>query len=106
MYIQEINYYCFVDGETIASISTTFLDVLTIFSLNFSPVGKGPLILWLVRQKIFTRGALSRGEGGIGVRDIAPPSLGNLGTKFSEMSFPHFKTYFTQIGCCYLKTII
>ena len=106
MYIQEINYYCFVDGETIASISTTFLDVLTIFSLNFSPVGKGPLILWLVRQKIFTRGALSRGEGGIGVRDIAPPSLGNLGTKFSEMSFPHFKTYFTQIGHCYLKTII
>ena len=106
MYIQEINYYCFVDGETIASISTTFLDVLTIFSLNFSPVGKGPLILWLVRQKIFTRGALSRGEGGIGVRDIAPPSLGNLGTKFSEMSFPHFKTYFAQIGRCYLKTII
>ena len=106
MYIQEINYYCFVDGETIASISTTFLDVLTIFSLNFSPVGKGPLILWLARQKIFTRGALSRGEGGIGVRDIAPPSLGNLGTKFSEMSFPHFKTYFTQIGHCYLKTII
>ena len=106
MYIQEINYYCFVDGETIASISTTFLDVLTIFSLNFSPVGKGPLILWLVRQKIFTRGALSRGEGGIGVRDMAPPSLGNLGTKFSEMSFPHFKTYFTQIGHCYLKTII
>ena len=106
MYIQEINYYCFVDGETIASISTTFLDVLTIFSLNFSPVGKGPLILWLVRQKIFTRGALSQGEGGIGVRDIAPPSLGNLGTKFSEMSFPHFKTYFTQIGHCYLKTII
>ena len=106
MYIQEINYYCFVDGETIASISTTFLDVLTIFSLNFSPVGKGPLILWLVRQKIFTRGALSRGEGGIGVRDMAPPSLGNLGTKFSEMSFPHFKTYFTPIGHCYLKTII
>ena len=63
MYIQEINYYCFVDGETIASISTTFFDVLTIFSLNFSPVGKGPLILWLVRQKIFTRGALSRGGG-------------------------------------------
>ena len=106
MYIQEINYHCFVDGETIASISTTFFDVLTIFSLNFSPVGKGPLILWLVRQKIFTRGALSRGEGGIGVRDMAPPSQGNLGAKFSETSFPHVKTYFTQIGRCYLKTII
>lgn len=93
MYIQEINYYCFVDGETIASISTTFFDVLTIFSLYFSPV----------RQKIFTRGALSRWEGGIGVRDMAPPSLGNLRAKFAERSFPHFKTYCTmQIGHCYL----
>ena len=33
---------------------------------------------------------------------MAPPLLGNLGTKFSEMSFPHFKTYYTQIGRCYL----
>ena len=106
MYIQEINCYLFVDAETIASISTTFFDVLTVYSLNFSPAGKGPLILWQVRQKIFTRGALSQGEGGIGVRDMAPPFLGNLGAKFSEMSFPHFKTYFTQIGRCYLKTII
>ena len=24
--------------------------------------------------------------------------LENLGAKFSEMSFPHFKTYLTQIG--------
>ena len=106
MYIQEIYCYLFVDAETIASISTTFFDVLTVYSLNFSPAGKGPLILWQVRQKIFTRGALSQGEGGIGVRDMAPPFLGNLGAKFSEMSFPHFKTYFTQIGRCYLKTII
>ena len=44
------------------------------------------------------------GEGGgrgSGVRDMALPSLGYLGDKFSEMSFPDFKTYFTQIGCCY-----
>ena len=27
-----------------------------------------------------------------------PPLLGNFGTKFSEMSFSHFKTYFTQIA--------
>ena len=33
---------------------------------------------------------------------MTPPLLGNLGTKFSEMSFPHFKTYYTQIGRCYL----
>ena len=44
--------------------------------------------------------------GSSGVRDIALPSLGNLGPKFSEMSFPHFKTYFTQIGLCHLYTTI
>ena len=27
--------------------------------------------------------------------------LRNLGAKFSETSFPHFKTYFTQINHCY-----
>ena len=37
------------------------------------------------------------GGGEIGVRDIAPPSLGNLGAKLSETAFPHFKTYSTQI---------
>ena len=40
--------------------------------------------------------------GGSGVRDMALPSLGNLRAKFSETSFPHFKTCFTQIGRCYL----
>ena len=32
---------------------------------------------------------------------VDPPSLVNLGTKFSETSFPYFKTYFTQIGRSY-----
>ena len=32
------------------------------------------------------------------VRDMALPSLGNLGAMFSEMSFPHIETYFTQTG--------
>ena len=41
-------------------------------------------------------------KGAGGVRDMALSSLGNLGAKFSEMSFPHFKTYFTQIHHCYL----
>ena len=46
------------------------------------------------------------GGGGSGVRDMALPSLGNLRAKFSETSFPHFKTCFTQIGRCYLYTPI
>ena len=51
-------------------------------------------------------GALFRGQGGNGVRDMASPLLGNLGAKFSETSFPHFKTYFAQIGRCCLYTTI
>ena len=39
---------------------------------------------------------------GGGVRDMALLSLGNLGAKFPETSFLHFKTYFTQIGRCHL----
>ena len=35
----------------------------------------------------------SGGEGGSGVTDIAPSSLGNLGAKFSETPFPYFTTY-------------
>ena len=44
------------------------------------------------------------GEGGNGVQDIAPPLQRNLGAKFSESSFHHFKIYFTQISRCYLYT--
>ena len=41
--------------------------------------------------------------GGSGVRGMVLPLLGNLGAKFSETLFPHFKTYFMQIiGRCYL----
>ena len=42
------------------------------------------------------------GGGGSEVRDMTLLSQGNLGAKFSEMSFPHLKTYFTQIGRFYL----
>ena len=45
----------------------------------------------------------SQTQGGSGVKNMALPSLGNLGAKFSETSFRHFKSYFTQIGFCYLQ---
>ena len=35
------------------------------------------------------------------MRDMALLLLGNLRAKFSETSFPPFKTYFTQIGHCH-----
>ena len=50
----------------------------------------------------FSSAGTSWGKRGSGVRDVALLSLGNLGAKFSEMSFPHFKTYFTQICRCHL----
>ena len=37
------------------------------------------------------KGALLWRGGGSGVSDMASPSLGNLGAKFSETSFPHFR---------------
>ena len=68
------------------------------FSLNFSLAGKGPFMASKAKN--------ISGGGGSGVRDKAPPSRGNLGAKFSETSFPHSKTYFTQIGRCYFSTTI
>ena len=54
------------------------------------------------QRYIFLGGGEGRG-GDIGVRDMAPSSLGNLRAKFSERSFLHFKTYCTmQIGHCSL----
>ena len=38
--------------------------------------------------------------GSRGVRDMASPSLENLGARFSETSFPHFMAPFRQIGRC------
>ena len=38
--------------------------------------------------------------GGSGVRDMVSPSLGHLGAKFSETSFPHFTAPFRQTGRC------
>ena len=71
------------------------------FSLTFSSKGEGPS--WPVRQKICTSSTVCWGGGGGSSRvmDMALPSLGNLGAKFSEMSFPQFKTYFTQIDHYY-----
>ena len=80
------------------------------FSLNFSSVGKGPFMAVKAKntpEADFPGGrcvcvCVCGGGGGSGVRDMALPSLGNLRAKFSETSFPHFKTCFTQIGRCYL----
>ena len=44
------------------------------------------------------RGARFRGQAGSGVWEMVALFLGNLGAKFSEMLFPHFKIYFMQIG--------
>ena len=76
--------------------------VQSVFSLNFSLVGKGPFMASKAKN---ISGGGGRG-GGSGVRDKAPPSRGNWGAKFSETSFPHSKTYYTQIGRCYFKATI
>ena len=66
------------------------LYVYPVFSLNFSSAGKGSFMDGKAKNIYF-----SKTEGGSGVRDTDPPSLGNF-------LFPYFKTYFTQICCRYL----
>ena len=59
---------------------------VSMFFLNFSSAGKGP----------FTASkAKHMQQAGSGVWEMAPLLPGNLGAKFSEMSFPKYKTYFT-----------
>ena len=72
------------------------------FSLNFRSAGKGPFMAGKEKNMCQRCNFLGGGgdKGGSGVRDMALLSLGNLGAKFSETLFPHFKTHFTQIGHC------
>ena len=71
---------------------------------KFSSAGKGPFTAGKAKN-VRIRGARFRVLAGSGVREMAPLLLGNLGAKFSEMLFPHFKTYVTtQIGRCFLYT--
>ena len=80
------------------------------FSLNFSSAGKGSFMAGeaknMHQRHTFLGGGGGGGgggrEGGSGVKDKASTLLWNLGAKFSEMLFPHFKTYFMQISHCYL----
>ena len=80
---------------------------LPVFSLNFSSEGKGPFMVSKAKNMHQWHSFLGGGGGGLGfggssgVMDMALPSLGNLEAKFSEMSFPQFKTYFTRMGHCY-----
>ena len=73
------------------------------FSLNFSSAGKGSFMAGeaknMHQRHTFLGGG---GGGGSGVKDKASTLLWNLGAKFSEMLFPHFKTYFMQISRCYI----
>ena len=74
----------------------TFENALVCSVLPSSSESKGPFMAGKAKnmpQKctfLGGRGKWSEGHG---------PTLG--GAKFFETSFPHFKTYFIQIGCCH-----
>ena len=83
------------------------MKIQKVFSLNFSSAGTGQFMASKAKNAPEAhfpgkggggkgRGYWSEGHG------PALPSLGNLGAKLSKTSFPHFKTYFTQIELCYL----
>ena len=85
-----------------------FIDLyryLTVFSLNFSLVGKGSFAAGKVKN-VHHRGARFWGKVGSGVRDMAPPLLGNLGAISSLKHHSLILRPFMQLGCSHLKTTI
>ena len=78
----------------------------TVFSLNFNAAGKRPFMAAKAKNMCQRHNFQGGRRWGSEVKDMAPPPLGNLVAKFSEMSFCHLKTYFTQIGPCHLYTVL
>ena len=77
----------------------------SVFFLNFSSAGNWPFLTGKAKNIGQRCTVLLGGAGGIGVWWGTWPFLPGkgLGVKFSEMPFPHFKTYFRQIGHCKLS---
>ena len=69
------------------------------------PAQKGPLMVGKPKKENVPKMHFpGRGEGAGGGGECSEghnsPSVGNLGAKSSEMSFPHFNTYVTRISHC------
>ena len=75
---------------------------IVVFSLNFNSVGKEAFMPSKAKNMPQSCTFLGGGGGGGGEwgSERHAPTLG--GAKLFEISFPHFKTSFTQIGRCYL----
>ena len=63
-----------------------------LFSLNFSSAVNRPFMAG--KAKNMCQRCTLLGGGGQWSEGHGPPLLGNFGVKFSETSFPHFRTYF------------
>ena len=63
-----------------------------LFSLNFSSAVNRPFMAG--KAKNMCQRCTLLGGGGQWSEGHGPPLLGNFGAKFSETSFPHFRTYF------------
>ena len=72
----------------------------SVLPIYFSSAGKGPFMAIKAKKKKYVPEVHSPGGRGV-VENVE-----NLGAKFSETSFHHFKTLFMQIGHCYLYTTI
>ena len=70
------------------------------FSLIFSSAGKGPFMARKANAMCQRPTFLGEGRG-LGSEGHGFDLAAKFAT-FSEMSLPHFKTYFTQISRCYL----
>ena len=72
----------------------------TAFSVNFNSAGWGSLRAGKAKN-MHHRGALFRGQGGNGVRDMTLPLMGNLGAKGTSLIFANLQTIAGGKKCCF-----
>ena len=90
-----------VGQDACTDTSMSFPGSAPVFSLNFSSAGWGSLRAGKAKN-IHHRGALFRGQGGSGVRDMTLPLMGNLGAKGTSLIFANLQAV---VGGkkCYLR---
>ena len=74
----------------------------TVFSLNFSSAGRGSFIAGKAKNMHYG-GALFRGQGDSGVRDMVPPLMGNLGDKSTHLILVNLQAVAGGKKCCFRR---
>ena len=102
MYKLNITYRLSQLNGTIHCIQLNLHLVVTVFFLNISSAGRGSFIAGKAKN-MHHRGALFRGQGGSGVRDMTPPLMGNLGAKSTSLILANLQAVEGGKKCCFRR---